>query len=266
MAAEQRVKAAKSGFDRETLTINGVKTTVLTAGSGQPLVFLHGAGTFHGFDFALRWADKFKVMVPYHPGFGESADDNSISEIHDYVLHYLDLFDQLKLRDVNLVGHSLGGWIAAEFAMEHSERLRKLVLVSPAGLRDPAHPSTDIFTILPEEMPAYLVVDKSILTAGMPQEPDVEFVINRYRETTSAARVLWERPYSVRLPRWLHRVNVPTLLLWGEQDRIIPAKQSETWSKLIPDSKVIVVRNAGHLVLDEKPEAVDRVAAFLQEA
>ena len=78
-----------SKFVREELTVDGVKTVVYSAGKGEPLVLFHGAGTVDGFDFAEQWAEKFRVIVPYHPGFGESGDDPAITEIHDYVMHYL---------------------------------------------------------------------------------------------------------------------------------------------------------------------------------
>ena len=84
-------------FKRETHTINGLKTTVLSAGKGEPLVFMHGAGIWHGINFAVPWTQKFRVIIPLHPGFGEADDDPAMSEIHDYVMHYLDLFDALGL-------------------------------------------------------------------------------------------------------------------------------------------------------------------------
>ena len=90
-------------FKRETHTVNGVKIILLTAGSGQPLLFLHGAGTFHGFEFAKPWADKFRVLLPFHPGFGESTDDPAMNDIHDYVMHYVEFLDLLGLDKVNLV-------------------------------------------------------------------------------------------------------------------------------------------------------------------
>jgi pimeloyl-ACP methyl ester carboxylesterase len=262
-AVEQHRGVSQAGFKRETLSINGVKTAVLTAGRGEPLVFLHGAGTFHGFDFALPWANRYRVIVPYHPGFGESADDPEITETHDYILHYIELFDQLKLDQVRLVGFSLGGWLAAEFALEHAHRLHRLVLVAPAGLRVPEHPTADVFRIPPEELPSYLVVDLKILAPYLPKEPDVDFIAARYREMTSVARIAWERPYSLKLPRWLHRVRVPTLLVWGDQDRLIPMQQAQAWARLIPGATVEIVKDAGHLVLDEQPQAVEKIAEFL---
>lgn len=262
-AAERQRSAPGAEFKRETLSVNGVKTVVLSAGRGEPLVFLHGAGTFHGFDFALPWANHYRVIVPYHPGFGESGDDPEITETHDYILHYLDLFEQLRLDKIRLVGFSLGGWLAAEFALEHAHRLHRLVLVAPAGLRVPEHPTADVFRISPEELPSYLVVDPKILAPYLPRGPDVDFIAARYREMTSVARIAWERPYSLKLRRWLHRVNVPTLLVWGAQDRLIPVQQAQAWAGLIPGATVEVINGCGHLVLDERPEAVAKVAAFL---
>ncbi|MGH7908156.1 MAG: alpha/beta fold hydrolase [Candidatus Binataceae bacterium] len=263
--AQNSGAAVKSKFRQEVFNVNGVKTAVLIAGNGAPLVFLHGGGVFHGFDFAVPWTERFKVIIPFHPGFGASGDDPEISDMHDYVLHYIELFDQLKFdQKIRLVGFSLGGWLAGEFAMEHRRRIEKLVLVAPAGLRVPEYPSTDLFRIPPDQVPSYLASDINVVLRHMPKEPGADFLAERYREMTSIARIAWEHPFSSRLPRWLHRVNVPTMLIWGEQDRLIPWQQSNVWSKLIPGARVQVFKTAGHLVLDEKPEAVKAVAEFLE--
>ena len=139
-------------FTRETLTIDGVKTVVYTAGKGEPLVFFHGAGTVDGYDFAEPWTDKFRVIVPYHPGFGESGDDPTFTDLHDYVMHYLELFDMLKLDRFNLVGLSLGGYLAAKFASEHGHRVKKLALIAPAGMIDPKHPMLDVIAMPGEQI------------------------------------------------------------------------------------------------------------------
>ncbi len=142
-----------AGFERETHTINGVKTVVLTAGRGEPLVFWHGAGVWHGFNFARPWADKFRVIIPFHPGFGESGDDPALSDMHDYVMHYLELFDALGIDKFRLVGFSLGGWLAAKFASEHGHRITRLVLVGPAGLHGKGRPTGDLLSLPPEQIP-----------------------------------------------------------------------------------------------------------------
>ena len=132
-------------FERETISVNGVRVTMLAAGSGEPLVFWHGAGAWHGFEFAEPWASRFRVIIPFHPGWGESADAPEMTRIDDYMLHYLELFDLLKLPQVNLVGLSMGGRFAATFAIQHRERVRKLVLVAPAGMDVPEHPMANFF-------------------------------------------------------------------------------------------------------------------------
>src|SRR5262252_7401706 len=106
------------GFAEERYTVNGVDVVVETAGDGPPLLFFHGAGTLTGFDALLPLAERFRLIAPYHPGYGPSADDVTVDSIHDYVLHYLDLLDQLELDEFTLVGHSMGALLASWLAIE----------------------------------------------------------------------------------------------------------------------------------------------------
>src|SRR5690242_10193141 len=101
-----------AAFAEERFTVNGVEVAVMTAGDGPPLLFFHGAGTLTGFDALLPLAERFRLIAPYHPGYGLSADDPSVDSIHDYVLHYLDLLDQLEVEEFTLAGHSMGGLLA----------------------------------------------------------------------------------------------------------------------------------------------------------
>ena len=253
-----------TGFDRQTLTINGVKTIVLTAGRGQPLVFLHGAGIWHGLKFALPWAEKFRVIAPVHPGFGDADDEPAMTDMHDYVMHYLDLFDALGVDKFRLVGFSLGGWLAAKFAVEHGHRVERLVLVGPAGLRGKERPKGDFFTIPPEQIPSLLVSNFDVIKPYLPEQPnDLDFMGSRYREGGTLARLLWEHPYDTKLPRYLHRMTMPTLLVWGEDDKLVPVQNAELWRRHIPKVELQTFKGAGHLVLDEKREAVDAVQQFL---
>ncbi len=249
-------------YREERYDVNGVDTAVLTAGEGEPLVYFHGAGTGFGFDHLLPLAERFRLIVPNHPGFGASADDPSIDSLHDYVLHYLDLLDQLEVDELALVGESMGGCIAAWFAIEHTRRVRRLVLQSPFGLKVPDHPSTDFFSIPDEDVPSYLVADMSLF-AGAPMPPPPEFLADRYREATSFARVAWKSPYDRKLPRWLHRISAPTLLLWGEADRLHPVGQAAAWADLVPNAEVVTLPGVGHLPTLESREALDAVAGFV---
>jgi pimeloyl-ACP methyl ester carboxylesterase len=245
----------------DELTVNGIRTQVLSAGKGEPVMFWHGAGTAGGWDFTAPWTERFKVYVPLHPGFGGSADDTSISSIQDYVMHYLELVDMLKLGKFSVVGHSMGGWIGSTFATQHADRLKKLVLIAPAGLYDKEHPATDIFSIKPEELVPYLAHNLAAL--GPPPEIDMDFIVNSYRESTSWARVAWQRNYDPKLAKWLHRITVPTLFVWGKQDRICPVTQAPVWMKLIPGSTLKTFDGAGHLVFIEQPDSVRAIGEYL---
>lgn len=261
-----RLAAPPSPFERLEVDVNGTPTAVLTAGAvdAPPLVFFHGAGTWHGWGFAEPWIDQFRVLIPFHPGFGDSGDMDGLSGIHDYVLHYVELFDQLDLTsDVNLVGLSLGGLVAARFAIEQKHRLRRLVLCCPGGLRVPEVDANDLFRMPPEELMGRLVHRTDTLAPHLPADPhDVDFAVARYREARTVAIMLWEQPFDRVVPRWLRRVDIPTLVVWGEDDRLISPAHARAWADLLPDVTVATFPEAGHLVLDESPEASRVVARF----
>jgi pimeloyl-ACP methyl ester carboxylesterase len=252
-------------YVEERFTIKGVETVVQIAGDGQPLVFLHGAGTVTGFDALLPLAERFKLIVPFHPGYGPSADDTTVDDIHDLRRHYLELLDELGVEEFALVGHSMGGWLAANFAIDHTERVKRLVLGAPLGLKVDEHPTQDMFTIPGEEVPSYLAADLSVFEGHVPMPPTPEFLADRYRELTSSARILWARPYDLKIHRWLHRLTMPTLLLWGDADRLIPVEQAAVWGELISGAEIKTLPGVGHLMFDESSEAVEAVAAFAGE-
>lgn len=248
-------------FKKETLKINGVDTVVYTAGQGEPLLFLHGAGTFHGFEFAKSWAEKFKVIHPYHPGFGESGDDAAMDTFNDYVMHYVDLLDTLGIDKVHLVGFSLGGYLAAQFASQQRERVKTLTLVAPAGMKSAEHPTIDVLSAPGDKLVGMLASNFEVLKPWLPTGPDPEFMGARYRESTTLARLLWEKPWDQKFRRYLHRINAPTLIIWGDEDRIVPHQQAALWQQALPAATVRIFKGAGHIVLDELPEAANAVAA-----
>jgi len=254
-----------AAFREERLNVNGIDTAVLSAGEGYPLVFFHGAGTVTGFDSLLPLAESYRLIVPNHPGYGSSADDQTIDDVHDYVRHYLDLLDLLEIDGLALVGLSMGGYLAATFAVYESTRVARLVLASPLGLRVPEHPTVDVFTIPDEELLGRLAVDMSIFEGKIPRPPTPEFLAERYRESTSTARLLWNRNYDPKLAKWLHRLTMPTLILWGEADQIIPAEQADHWAELLPNARTEILPGVGHLLFDESQAAVEAVAAFVRE-
>ena len=255
---------ALDGFERMALDINGTHTVVLSIGSGQPLVFLHGTGTFTGFDVARQWAGRHRVLIPFHPGFGESGDDDTLDSIEDYVLHYMDLFDRLGLAGFDLAGFSLGGWMAAEFAIRQPRRLRRLVLVAPAGLVVEEARAPDLFEIQPSELPSYLAHDPQAALRYFPKTLDPAFDAALRREVGGLAKLVRNDPQgNPKLSRWLHRITVPTLVLWGAEDRLRPTAQAHAWMRLLPDSRLELVPATGHIVFEETPKAGRIVTDFL---
>jgi pimeloyl-ACP methyl ester carboxylesterase len=253
-------------WDRLRLDVNGTPTVVLVAGDpdSAPLVFLHGGGTFHGWDFAIPWAERYRVLIPFLPGWGESGDLPDLSDVGDLVLHTTALLDELELTaDVNLAGISLGGRLAARIAIGQQHRLRRLVLVAPSGLRVPGHDGPDIFSLTPEQVVGHLAHDPATIAPHLPSDPgDVDFAVDRYRETRSLALIMWDHPMDRVIPRWLPTVRVPTLIVWGEEDQMIPVGQARAWADLSPGAEVRTFPAAGHLVLDESADAVAAVADF----
>jgi pimeloyl-ACP methyl ester carboxylesterase len=249
-------------FERKELSVNGTKTVLYCAGKGEPLVFFHGAGTVDGFDFAERWADRFRVIAPYHPGFGESGDLPDLTGIDDYVMHYLDLFDAMRLKRFNLVGLSMGGYLAAKFACSHSHRIKKLALIAPAGMVDRDHPILDIFAVPPEQIPGLLVSDFEVIKKRLPTSIDERVIAAQQREGMTAATLLAGKNGDPKMMQYLHRIDVPVQIVWGKEDKIIPMQQADLWKELIPGAKVKIYERAGHLVHLERSEAVEEIKSF----
>jgi pimeloyl-ACP methyl ester carboxylesterase len=251
------------GFLKRELTISGVRVQVMEAGQGEPVVYLHGAGTISGFDDLLPLANGRKLIVPIHPGFGASDDDPQIDSVLDYAVHYAALFNQLDLSEpIDLIGHSLGGWIASMFTIFYGQRVRRLALACPAGLRVPEHPTTDLFMVPPDKLLSYLVSSPETLKRFASVPVTNEMRIARYREMTSLARVIWDRNYEPKLGRWLETVTVPTLVVWGEQDRMIPAQQAQYWTRHLAKGGSEIFVGAGHLLFSEAPSALDSLQSF----
>jgi len=252
------------GFARDEYIVDGVRSVVYSAGEGAPVVYFHGGGTFHGFEWARDWTDRFRVIVPYHPGFGESADDNDITSMADYVVHYTALFEALGLTRFGLSGASLGGRLATEFALMHGPMVRRLVLAAPAGLMAPDCPPPPYATMNPRDIPKLLVADPDFITRFWPPDADDAFLAERARERVATARVLADGEAADRkLRRRLPRLKVPTLVLWGGKDRVLLPGLAKHWAKALPGATVTMIEEAGHLLLDESPRARALAADFL---
>jgi pimeloyl-ACP methyl ester carboxylesterase len=233
--------------------VDGCKTHLRRGGRGEPLLFLHGAnGAPVVLPFMEKLAQRFDVLVPEHPGYGKSDEPEWLENIHDIAYFYLDFLKQLNLKNVTVVGSSMGGWIAMEMAVRDTSRLKSLVLSSPAGIAAPGVRAADIFLMAPEEMVRNLFVDQKLAEARLAQPEDIDVSLKN-RHTT--ARLAWEpRLHDPHLPKWLHRIDVPVKILWGRQDRILPVAFVDVYRKLLPKAEISILENCGHLPHAEKPD------------
>jgi pimeloyl-ACP methyl ester carboxylesterase len=246
-------------FSDTYVEVDGCKTHLRRGGKGEPLLFLHGAsGAPAIMPFMEKLAQRFEVLVPEHPGWGLSAEPDWLENIHDVAYFYLDFLEQLDLRNVTLVGSSMGGWIAMELAVRDTARLKSLVLVSPAGIAAPGVQPADIFLMPPEELVRNLFVDEKLVQARLAAPEDVDISLKN-RHTT--ARLAWEpRLHDPFLPKWLHRIDVPVKIIWGKQDRILPVGILDEIKRRMPSAKTLVLDNCGHLPHAEK---VDEFVDFV---
>lgn len=243
------------GFERSTWRIDGVETVVYEIGDGSPVVYFHGGGTYHGFEWARDFADSFRMILPYHPNFGESGDAE-LTTVSDYIMHYEMLFAALGLERFHLMGASTGGHFAARYAGEHRDEIDRLVLNAPAGILSENASLPDWPSIAHKDMPAYLVADTKWLEPYWPIEPSKEWAELRARELRAVFNSREDLSITDRLIKEaLAGYDDPTLLLWGELDRTVSTGFIPDWQAILPGAEVSVIPGAGHLLLDESEEA-----------
>jgi pimeloyl-ACP methyl ester carboxylesterase len=249
--------------------VQGVQLEIVERGAGRPLLWLHGE---EGFDPAAPYLDLITahahVLAPTHPGFGHTPDADGVDTVDDLAYLYLDLLAARNLRDVVIVGCSLGGWIAAEIAVKCGHRLAGLVLVGALGIKvgdRETRDIPDIFALHPEEVSRLQYRDPARFALQPATRSDAELTaIARDKEAT--ALYAWE-PYfhNPKLRRRLRRVTAPTLLLWGADDQFVTADYyGAAYRDAMPGARLETIPRAGHFPHLEEPEAlVTRVRAFL---
>jgi len=236
------------------MTVRGCKVRLMRGGAGAPLVFLHGgggAGPWQPFMAAL--AESFDVIVPEHPGFGDSETPDWLDNIHDMAYFYLEVLRALDLAKVHLVGHSIGGWIAAELAVRSTARLASLTLVAAAGLRVNGVAAVDPFLLPDDERIRAMVHDPGLADRLVERALAPENLDANFKNRAAVARLSWQpRGHDPHLPKWLHLIEAPTLLVWGEHDRMFPEAVGREYARLIPDSELVVLPACGHMPNLEK--------------
>lgn len=244
----------------ESVTAAGARIRLFHGGAGRPVVFLHGAGGHTGWmAFLEELSGRFAVYAPEHPGFGRSDDPPWLDEVADLAYFHLDLLQALGLGRVHLVGTSFGGWVAAEMAVRNTQRLASLTLVGAVGITAGGEPIPDTFRMPDEENLRRYYADPERAARRLSdlarafEDPAVMRLVAKNRATV--ARLAYRpRFHNPSLAKWLHRIDVPTLLMWGAEDRLVPPAFGEAYRVLIPNSRLVVLPEAGHAPFEEQKD------------
>jgi len=249
------------------LTVNGLRVEAIERGEGRPLLFLHpGIGIDAKAPVLDALAAKARLIAPSHPGFGTSELAPSMTTVEDLSYFYLDLMDELNLRDAIVVGVGFGAWIAAATAVKSTARMARLVLANAVGIKvgnRETRDIVDIFALLDPDFNKLAYADPTLGLRDYKSLPDAE-VIATARNRESLARFAWQ-PYmhDPKLRSRLHRICIPTLMLWGRQDGILSEGYGRAFAAAIPGARFDLIDKAGHFPHLEQPQLfADRVFAF----
>jgi pimeloyl-ACP methyl ester carboxylesterase len=257
-------------LDLNTVSTRHADVRYLEGGAGAPLVYLHGAGGVTADDPLLAaLAKTHHVYAPHLPGYGETEDCGELRDMLDYTLLGWDIVEALGLTDPLLVGHSMGGMIAAEMAAVAPHDVTRLALIAPAGLWMDDHPIPDMFTIMPYQMPEYLFHDAeagaALMTAGLKVD-DPKFLqtylVRNARQLGMAGKLLFPIPER-GLRQRLYRIKARTVIIWGDSDRLIPPVYGPAFAEGIAGARLVRIPEAGHMVTVEKTAAVAEAVTSL---
>ena len=259
-------------WTEETITLAGTEVQMVTGGTGEPLLIFHDEmGPFTRLNYQETLAQHYKLYIPSHPGFGKTPALPWIMNMRDMAGWYLQALDELALGPVNVAGFSLGGWLASELATMCPHQFKKLVLVAPMGIKPPVGEIYDMFLEV-----AHQFINDGFFNPSQidefqqvcPDEPSAELIEAWEVAREEACRLGW-RPYMYYhgLPNLLSRLKeLPTLIVWGEQDAIVPLSAGQVYHEAIKGSRLAVLDNCGHRPEVEKSaEFVELVHRFLLE-
>lgn len=261
------VLAADPAVGATHTTVDGLSLEVIVKGSGHPLLYLHGlGGTDDTMPLIDLLAEKFEVHAPSHPGFGDSELPRNFSTVDDLSYFYLSYLEAKDLKDVVVVGMSFGGWVAAEILVKNTSRISKAILGAPLGIRTADGRKqfvTDIYMLAQPDVNA-------IMQVGEPNQPDdiskmEPNLLARLLRNREAVSLYGWNPYMYdpKLQQRLHRINVPTLVLWGADDKVASLEYGQTYAAAIPGAKLEVLPAAGHrLFADQTEKAAELIVAF----
>lgn len=250
-----------------TIDVRGRQVRLLRGGSGLPLLYLHDTFTVGDLWSRVheRLAADYDVIIPLHPGC-EGSDADAVDTMDDLIFHYLDVCDALQLERPIVWGASLGGWIAMEWAVRYSHLMRGVVVLDALGLRVPEAPTADILRLDAAQTRTHLFIEPESAVARqlIPDVPSPALLPALLKARQTLARFAWQFPDNPKLSRYLYRVTVPTLIIWGKQDAFIPNAHGQGYHTLIADSELVQLPQCGHLPHAEQPEAcLDAITVFL---
>jgi pimeloyl-ACP methyl ester carboxylesterase len=253
----------------DSLVVADTRIDLIERGKGRPLLFLHAENGIEPAAAAIEeLAKSAHVIAPTHPGFGRSDMPKGMHTVDDLSYFYLDLLDQLDLRDVTLVGVAFGAWIAAEIAVKSTARLSRLVMANAVGIKVGDRETRDIADVFALTEAEYLEIAYCDPNAGERDykslPPTEVLAAARAREAT--ARFAWS-PYfhNPRLKSRLHRIRIPTLFLWGANDRMVGEAYGRAYCAMIPEARFEAIDRAGHFPHQEQPRVfAERVVKFMR--
>jgi len=265
------------------LEVRGRQVQISESGKGDPLLYFHGFADVHSvkegwLPFHEKLAEHARLIAPAHPGCARTGENKDIDTIEDVVFHYLEVLDALKLARFDLIGTCVGGWIAAELAVRHPEKIRRLVLIGAAGLLVPGALIGDVFMMSqPEFGSSYASLREMFFSSAnhpdaLDMFPDgkgeLEDEVRRYQMLRFSSRIGFKPPYfyNYALRNRLHRISSPTQIIWGENDNFVPRSHGENYAELIPQAEINVIPSAGHSVHVESPgETAKLILGFLND-
>ena len=238
------------------IDIRGAKLFLRRDGAGEPVLFLHGVQGLPGWTEALaKLAERFAVIAPDHPGFGHSDTVDWLDDVSDLAFFYLDLLDKMANGRVHVIGHSLGGWIALAMAIRSTAHFQSLTLIDSAGINVPGVKRGDMFIGSPQELGRLLFAGEDAASRWAAQwqaSDDLKAMYDKNR--AAAAKYTWQpRLYDPKLAKWLHRINVPTHIVWGKADWLIPPAHGEALRDHLGGARFTLLPRVGHLGDIEQP-------------
>jgi pimeloyl-ACP methyl ester carboxylesterase len=261
-----------------SVTVAGRRVELARVGSGTPLLYLHGLADVHSVvppdpptQLLHRLARSAAVIAPALPGYAGSDGLGRAADVEDVAFHLADLLDELGIAQLDIVGTSLGGWLAAEFALRHPDRVRRLVLAAPLGLHVRDAPGVLFFgAAAPRGVGGFAEVrgvlfadpDGPVALDALPDELPRERALRWFGGLGGAAALGWQAPQlcDPKLAARLHRIGMPTLLVWGAADRIAPVGQATAWQRGLPDARLEVLDGAAHALPLEDPDRLAELA------